>query len=274
LAACNDAQATPSTLPSSSDRVTICVTCVIDISTATAKRISVKSGVELQLDPSGVGDAKLSLSPGPSGSNIDGVIRLQAGSSGIAWISIDHSHELTGDGKIVGEDSDALLEIDDLNAGTESTLVSRITIEGALEIGGDDSFTNVGLVEANDNGGVLSITVGGVLTDFLSSVEGDWKCTNANATLQLSSSIGTIGSGSDTRMKGDWTITDGEFDFDHTFDTRGALDMTGGKVDVSQDVIMGPGNVVFYPIIHPPTGTSATIEVAPSTEITFRYNSP
>jgi hypothetical protein len=154
----------------------------------------------------------------------DGGIILQ-GAGSVLQILV--SLTISGDGSIVGQDDEARIDIGADSDGTQRTLTSTITIEGALLIQRTSSatvnmtFTNNGIVEANDTDDQLEISPNVV------NGTGQWiVSTDPDAKLLFSVSP--------TSLSGNVTVSDGTLDIDENFETSGTLTQTGGKIDVEK----------------------------------------
>ena len=115
-------------------------------------------------------------------------------------------------------------------------------ITGALQIAGDGSFVNQGIVNANYSSGgneTLLIDVGGDLNDS----SGDrWHATAAGAILRFASTIGTIDTSGDRELDGNFLISGSstaEIEINHVITTNGRLEMSDGLLDVNENFIMG-----------------------------------
>lgn len=171
----------------------------------------------------------LTGSGGNNTSTIDGDIELKEGGK-LQIVSNDHT--FIGSGNIIGEHSDAEIEIAD-----GKTLVNRVTIEGCLKIigtegGGTTRFVNDtgGVVTANDDG-TLRIEVD-ALDNGSKRSAGDWQVIGNKASiLELATAS--------TQLSGDFTINasndEARLRILEDITTSGRMDFYEGTIEVYQN---------------------------------------
>jgi len=198
------------------------VTCVVDGSGNNCNDVEVRSGATVN-----IAGATLQLR-GQTGaantSDIDGTINLQSHANASTLQVTQQNHTLLGDGKIVGQGTNA-----ELLLGANVTLFSETTIEGIVNINVTSfftgNFTNKGIVNANASGTIL-LDVDMIDDD----ATGVWKVTAAGATLRFASQV----TGTAAALDGDFDVQAGTLDVDSAgFETTGTLTFTGGTVDCS-----------------------------------------
>lgn len=136
------------------------------------------------------------------------------------------NHEIGGDGKITGQDNDAIISISDSNT---LTINSGATVEGSLLIhAGSGTFDNDGVVEANH-----SCTDDDILACYSGTFTGNgvYKASISGGALWFSLGI-TDATGLDT----DFDVTGGVLDIDTDVWTTGDLTFTGGTISVANGV--------------------------------------
>ena len=161
--------------------------------------------------------AGTALLTGGGTSTIDGLLKLKVSGATLEIASNDHA--LTGDGKIIGQDNAAQIEID-----SGLTLTSELSIEGALEIhASSGTFINEGLVNAD---GTFSDKIVTLFSGMFSG-DGQWKASGSGATLHFRAFI-TV-----NPLAGDFAVSAGTLDIDESVCTTGNLTFTGGTIAVN-----------------------------------------
>ena len=187
------------------------------------------------LDVSGAGGVTLS---GGGTHTVNGRIDLVAANSDLTISGSDAT--ISGIGEVDGQNDGALISIASGKKLTSALNTAGTGITGALQITGDGSFTNNGIVNANDGSAAsrdtLLIDVGGTLADGNNANR--WRVAADAAVLQFASTIGTL-----SELDGNFVMTSGNSSskiiFDHTLTTNGKLVMSVGVVDVNENVTMG-----------------------------------
>lgn len=220
------------------------------------------------LDVSGSGGVTLS---GGGTHTVNGTIELDTTNSDLT-ITGDNV-TVDGTGEIDGQNDGALISI---NGVTLTNGMDTIGITGALQIvdgASNGSFTNNGIVDANDgteaSRDTLLIDVGGALDDSTTSAD-RWIVSANGAILEFASTIGTFGP-----LDGHFVMTTGDSSSEiriyHSVVTDGQLQMSVGTLDINPDdpggsdsVTMGD-DVNYYMNV-----TGGQIEVA--ADETFTHN--
>jgi hypothetical protein len=157
----------------------------------------------------------------------DGIVNLTGPTSELAFTRLPHI--VQGLGQIVGKHDDAKIMV-----ASGLTLISAITIGGALQIQGDGSFVNNGRVCANSSG-VLLVSAASVQS---SAGNGRWQSTVCGAKLALAAS-------SYANMHGGFKLIDGVIEINSPLTTSGRLEMSGGLLNVNADLAMGDDTTSF-----------------------------
>jgi|GEM_PF-4806545 len=206
-------------------------TLTLSKSGATYADLNVTSTGVVNVDANG----KVLISGGGTGHTIESDARLYLKGAGSTLEITTRNVTITGAGAIVGQNDAA--RITTASGKTLTSTLGTVGITGALEIDGGGSFTNNGIVDANDGTttgrDTLLIDVRGTLSD--GSKADRWKVSANGAKLQFASTVGTI-----SDMDGHFVMTTGnpssEIIFDHELSTDGRLQMSVGVVKVNENV--------------------------------------
>lgn len=196
--------------------------------------------------------------------DIDGTLDIAAGRTLTVDGSGDYSHALDGTINIYGdaESNGGVLSFTTTNPQTitgsgiidlhyyDSTtpansasilIASGVTVGvsptvcGSGIIRGDGSYTNNGLLDANDPNDTLSIAIGTTLEDTADSHATRYQVSAAGAVLKFDSAITTA-----TGLEGRFVMTvAGTLDFDEPVTSEGRLQLSAGTVYVDANVALG-----------------------------------
>jgi len=155
-------------------------------------------------------------------SDLTGTIYLASGANDSTLQFTNGDHEVLGAGTIVGQGSNAVIQL-----GQNVAFTNDATIEGIVTIRvasfNNGQFFNEGTVNANGSG-VILLDVDLIEDD----ASGLWRVSAAGATLRFASQDTDTAAALD----GDFTVEAGTLDVNGAgFDTTGLLTFTGGTID-------------------------------------------